>query len=67
MAIVDEENRAETEVMVVTMLQASSVVTTNDETKLVKEVNVGLNLIGSPSPALYKKTKTSSSDVSCMR
>ena len=56
MAIADEEHSVATAGMVATLLQPSIVMTRGDETKLQKEVNVGLTQGGPASPALYNKT-----------
>ena len=52
MAIVDEEHSAATAGMVATLLQTSSVMTKDDETKLLLNVDVGLTQGGPASPAL---------------
>ena len=59
MAIVDEEHSAATVGMLATLLQISRVMTKDDETKLLLNVDVGLTQGGPASPALYNKTAKS--------
>lgn len=56
MTIVEEEHSIKTSGMVETIFHPSTMMTTGDETKLSKEVNVGLTQGGPASPAPYNKT-----------